>query len=58
MFTRRFLAILLIAFLGMEGLLAQPVNPSPGPVGGIVYLLIAALGFGVYKLKDSGKKQK
>ena len=29
----------------------QPGNPGDGPIGGIIYLLLAGVGFGIYSLR-------
>lgn len=45
-----FVAILIIISLNISG---QPGNPSPGPIGGVIYLLLGGIGYGIYKLRKN-----
>ncbi len=36
---------------------AQPSHPSNGPIHGVIYLLLAGLGFAFYKLKGNKKSK-
>lgn len=57
MSTKKVLLVSLILLIVQQGIFAQPGNPSPGPVGGVVYLLLAALGLGIFTLRKKKNHQ-
>jgi hypothetical protein len=36
---------------------AQPGNPSDGPIYGIIYLILAGIGVGIFGLRKKRKQQ-
>jgi hypothetical protein len=46
---------LLFLFGFVSLLIAQPGNPGSGPIGGVVYLLLAGLGLGYISLRKKLK---
>lgn len=47
--------VIAFLFLAQAILHAQPGNPGSAPIGGVIYLLLAGLGFGVYSLRKKRK---
>ena len=56
---KKFVLILLITLSGLTYLAAQPGNPGGDPdipvTGGILYLLLAGIGYGAYHIKKKIK---
>ena len=46
----------LIFLLSPALVFAQPGNPGNGPIGGLIYLLLAGLGVGIVSLRKNKKQ--
>jgi len=53
--TRAYTTLIFIFTISVVSILAQPGNPGSAPIGGVIYLLLAAVGLGVYSLRSKKK---
>lgn len=49
------LIVVVILFISSPCIWAQPDHPVNGPIGGVVYMLLSAVAFGVYSLRRKRK---